>query len=103
VRESSRSTPRSVSARGIECNRSSSPRRSQFGAGKRRALIDAHFGSAAFETIRGRYQKKDVADDDILDAFAALWTAERIVNRQSATLPQEPQKDSAGLPMQMVY
>ncbi len=73
------------------------------GGAKRRGLIDGHFGGPAFETIRARYKKSVVADDDIYDAFAALWTAERIMSRQSATLPEKPPTDSAGLPMRMVY
>ena len=79
------------------------PKRKAPGAEKRRVLIDAHFGPDAFDTVRSRYQKKDVADDDIYDAFAALWTAERILRREFGTLPGEPEKDSAGLPMRMIY
>ena len=73
------------------------------GAAKRRALIDAHFGETAFETIRLKYKRSEVEDDDIFDAFAALWTAERIGNRTSRTLPDKRAPESAGLPMRMVY
>lgn len=79
------------------------PKRKPSGAAKRRALIAEHFGPIAFDTIRGRYQKKDVADDDIFDAFAALWTAERILNAEAGSLPKVASRDSAGLPMRMVY
>jgi predicted RNase H-like nuclease len=79
------------------------PKKKRPGATKRRALIADHFGPAAFDTIRVRYPKKEVADDDILDAFAALWTAERILRRESGTLPKEAETDSASLPMRMVY
>lgn len=41
-------------------------------------------------------------DDDIFDAFAALWTAERISRGESGSLPEEPVSDSASLPMRMV-
>jgi predicted RNase H-like nuclease len=79
------------------------PKKKAPGAAKRRALIDAHFGPTAFDTIRVRYPRNDVADDDIYDAFAALWTAEGIVRRESRTLPEKPDTDSAGLPMRMAY
>ncbi len=47
--------------------------------------------------------KTNLADDDILDAAVALWTAERIVRDEALTLPEAPPKDSRGLPMEMVY
>jgi predicted RNase H-like nuclease len=79
------------------------PKRSNEGADKRRALVTHHFGADAFEPIRARYKKSEVANDDILDAFAALWTAERIIRGEADTLPNKPSADSAGLPMRMVY
>jgi predicted RNase H-like nuclease len=79
------------------------PKKSKEGADKRRSLITQHFGADAFEIIRARYKKSEVADDDILDGFAALWTAERILNGTSRTLPESPLPDSLGLPMRMVY
>lgn len=79
------------------------PKKSKEGFAKRRALIDQHFSTDVFEVIRARYKKRDVEDDDILDAFAALWTAERILKRTSGTLPEQPPLDSNGLPMRMVY
>lgn len=68
------------------------PKKKGPGAAKRKALVDAHFGAAAFEAIRGRYTKTDVADDDIYDAFAALWTAERVVRGDSTTLPADAER-----------
>ncbi|MFL5635521.1 MAG: DUF429 domain-containing protein, partial [Gemmatimonadaceae bacterium] len=45
----------------------------------------------------------DAADDDILDAFAALWTAERVARGAAITLPHaDPPMDSVGLPMRML-
>jgi predicted RNase H-like nuclease len=43
-----------------------------------------------------------VADDDLLDAFAALWTAERISNGTARTVPAAPLEDRFGLRMEMV-
>lgn len=79
------------------------PKKSAEGAARRGSLIASHFGASAFDTIRARYKRKDVADDDIMDAFAALWTAERVLAGRSSTLPESPTNDSAGLPMRMVY
>jgi predicted RNase H-like nuclease len=72
------------------------------GRAARLALVDGCFGDAYLE-VRRRYRKADVADDDILDAFAALWTAERIVRSEAATLPEHPPRDAHGLPMEIVY
>jgi predicted RNase H-like nuclease len=72
------------------------------GRAARRALVDGCFGADAFLEVRGRHRKADVADDDILDAFAALWTAERIARGEAATLPEHPPRDAHGLPMEIV-
>jgi len=45
---------------------------------------------------------KDVGDDDILDAFAALWSAERIPRGVSQSLPERPPTDRFGLRMEIV-
>jgi predicted RNase H-like nuclease len=46
-----------------------------------------------------QYAKKDVMDDDILDALAVLWSAKRIQSNQASFLPQAPEKPN----MQIVY
>jgi predicted RNase H-like nuclease len=69
----------------------------------RRDLVEGYFGAEAFPEVRRRHRRADVADDDILDAFAALWTAERIVLEGAATLPEHPPIDRHGLPMEIVY
>jgi predicted RNase H-like nuclease len=46
---------------------------------------------------------RDVADDDMLDAVAALWTATRLYEGTAETLPDEPPLDAAGLRMEIVY
>ncbi len=38
-----------------------------------------------------------VADDDIVDAFAALWTAERILRGDACTLPAAPPRERSAL------
>lgn len=69
----------------------------------RRDLIAAHFGPIAFETARAAVKRGNATNDDIADAFAGLWTAERIVAGAAKTLPFEPSVDSCGLPMRMVH
>jgi predicted RNase H-like nuclease len=78
-------------------------KKSREGRAARRATIERCLEAGVFERARAGYRKKDVADDDILDAFAALWTAERIERGLAKTLPEHPPRDSRGLPMQIVY
>lgn len=78
-------------------------KKSAEGFAARLALVQRHFGVDAYETVRARYQRMDVANDDILDAFAALWTAERIQRNAAHSLPAQAPVDSAGLPMRIVY
>lgn len=79
------------------------PKRTPEGHAIRRALIDAHFGPAAFDTARQQVNRKHAANDDIADAFASLWTAQRIIRGQCQTVPPDPPFDSHGLPMRMVH
>jgi hypothetical protein len=46
-------------------------------------LIENYFGSGAFDEIRKNHYMKDVSNHDINDAFAVLWTAERIFRREA--------------------
>jgi predicted RNase H-like nuclease len=78
-------------------------KKSEEGIAIRRALVSAHFGMNAYETVRARYRRSVVADDDILDAFAALRSAERIRDGVARQLPTDPATDAVGLPMRIVY
>ncbi|MCP4329325.1 MAG: DUF429 domain-containing protein [Alphaproteobacteria bacterium] len=73
------------------------------GRAMRCKLAEEWLGSRVLELGRGSHLKKHVADDDILDAIAALWTANRIAHREAQTLPKDPPLDATGLPMEMVY
>jgi predicted RNase H-like nuclease len=74
------------------------------GRAERCRLVDQFFGPEAYAQVRSRFPKRtDVGDDDILDAFAALWSAERILRRVSRSLPEHPPTDRCGLPMEIVY
>jgi predicted RNase H-like nuclease len=44
-----------------------------------------------------------VPADDILDAAAAAWTADRIARGQATSLPEPPQPDEAGQPIAIWY
>ncbi|MEM7227192.1 MAG: DUF429 domain-containing protein [Planctomycetota bacterium] len=73
------------------------------GIAARRELLGCAFGRDHFATSRVCIPRRDAADDDILDALAALWTAQRISRATSVALPDEPELDATGLPMQIVY
>ena len=70
-------------------------KRSKEGLEARRALVSAHFGAIP-DVPRG------AREDDVLDALAALWTAERIANGRAQTLG-DARADLTGLPMRIVY
>lgn len=78
--------------------RKKSPR----GRKERRQLVDRYFGPAAHEVVRDQFLVKDVTHDDILDAFAALWSAERVLRGVSRCLPECPPIDRCGLRMEIV-
>jgi predicted RNase H-like nuclease len=76
---------------------------SRRGREERRRLVDRYFGPAAYESVRDQFLVKDVGHDDILDAFAALWSAERILRGASSSLPEVPPIDRLELRMEIVY
>jgi predicted RNase H-like nuclease len=69
----------------------------------RRSLVENYFGSGAFDEIRKKHYLKDVANHDINDTFAVLWTAERIYKREAEVIPAEIEFDSVGLKMGIWY
>ncbi len=83
-------------------------KRTPGGMAERRRLVDRWLGVGLLERARasgsdGPHRKKDLADDDILDAVATLWTAHRIVDGRAACVPEDPPLDDCGLPMEIVY
>ena len=76
-------------------------KRTREGRAERLALVEDHF-RGAFDPIRRQVPNRQAADDDLLDAFAALWTAERIVLGTASTVPAAPLEDRFGLRMEMV-
>lgn len=74
------------------------------GKKEREKLVDSHFGAGAYACLRNSILPKDGwADDDLLDACATLWTAERIAKGVMQVLPDASQVDTVGLPMRIVY
>lgn len=55
----------------------------------------------AEEALR-RFLRKEVGRDDVLDAFAAAVTA-YVTQGSPLTIPETPERDPHGLPMEMVY
>lgn len=93
-----------VSFRAMRGSHLEYPKRDLSGALLRLSLIRAAFGENAFEPVRREQRRGQVEDDDILDAFAALWTARRIAAGTFQQLPEGPtQYDAKGLPMRIVY
>lgn len=78
-------------------------KKSPEGWSERRKLLAREFGATAVDETRSRHPRREVADDDLYDAFVALWTARRIHAGVAKCLPESPPRDSAGLPMAIWY
>jgi predicted RNase H-like nuclease len=73
------------------------------GRQEREQLVNGHFGSGTFAALRAQVPSAVAAADDILDALAALWTAERIYSGTAVTIPDPVPLDPCGLPMKMSF
>mgnify|MGYP002831763756 CR=1 FL=1 len=78
-------------------------KKSGLGAYDRLSLIVARYGRQGLETTRAAHRQAAVADDDIADAYAARYSAERIAAGRHVTLPDPPPLDAAGLPVRICY
>ena len=58
---------------------------------------------AIYQSVLSKYLRREVARDDILDAFVAAVTAKLGWPNSFKTLPERPPTDCQGLPMEMVY
>ena len=67
----------------------------------RTAFVAENFGPDAFAIVRREHARSDVGDDDICDAFAALFTARRICHGSAQPVPDQPLWDARGLRMEM--
>lgn len=77
-------------------------KRSAVGRREREALVRSEFAggyaAARLQRAKGKYRL-----DDLLDAFAGLWTAGRVVSGRELVLPVgSPEYDSRGLRMEIV-
>lgn len=77
-------------------------KKSVAGRKERIILLSAIFSDLEQFVARSRQADK-VAPDDILDAVAAAWTAGRAVIGKANTLPENPEFDSRGLKMEILY
>lgn len=78
-------------------------KRSTAGRHARRRLAERWLGAGILARARGAHPRRDLADDDVLDAIAVLWTATRIARGEARGLPDPPPRDPTGLPMEIVY
>lgn len=66
-------------------------------------LLGRYFGQGAVEALVASVPRRLAAADDVVDALAALWSAERIAAGRAGSLPSPPAVDSAGLQMAIWY
>ena len=76
------------------------PKKSGFGFMERISMVEKVFGSSPHD-VRLAVPRRQATDDDILDAFAALWTAQRILDGTAIPISDDEDRDEFGLPMQM--
>jgi predicted RNase H-like nuclease len=71
------------------------------GKAEREALVRREYGDT-YAAARSSLPRSQYANDDLLDAFAALWSAERLAAGNALLLPASPPIDACGLRMEMV-
>lgn len=79
------------------------PKKRPEGRAERLRLVERWLGPGVLAHARGPHPKSALADDDVLDAVAALRSAHRIAQGAAETLPAKPARDAAGLPMRIVF
>ncbi|MBN1193499.1 MAG: DUF429 domain-containing protein [Coriobacteriia bacterium] len=70
------------------------------GRRERADILRRHFGAVVDEALASK--PAGCGADDLLDAFAVVWTAARIANGEAITIPDSPPRDRFGLRMEMV-
>ncbi|HEY6943138.1 DUF429 domain-containing protein [Dokdonella sp.] len=66
------------------------------GREQRLALLGRAFDEARVRAVLAAVPRRLAAPDDVLDAFAALWSAERIAVGVACSLPARPAPDANG-------
>ena len=78
-------------------------KRCREGRAERLALCEREF-PGTWASIRARFRRSDVADDDILDALALLRSAARLWCGEATVLPEgSTPRDACGLPMTIAF
>ena len=79
------------------------PKRQQAGFDERYShLLDVYPQTILDEALEA-FPRGQVARDDVLDAFAVLWSTKRIALSTAERLPEEPAYDSCGIDMAIWY
>lgn len=78
------------------------PKRQEKGYQERIEILQPIYPPAQTIVESANYSQKEVKKDDILDALSAALTA-KIGFDNLSSLPPQPERDSLGLPMEMVY
>lgn len=73
------------------------------GAEVRVSLLAGIFGRDAVMELVRAVPARQAAADDVLDALAALWSAERIAGGRARSLPAQVEPDTTGLPAAIWY
>jgi predicted RNase H-like nuclease len=73
------------------------------GARYRATLLCGQFGMPAVSNLVEQVSKGDADPDDVLDALAAFWSAQRIADGTAQSLPAVPVMDSKGLRIAIHY
>jgi predicted RNase H-like nuclease len=71
------------------------------GRDERLRLLREQGGFAEVRELLSRSRPSGVGDDDLLDAYAACWTAGRVAREEAVRLPPKPTADNRGLRMEM--
>ena len=75
-------------------------KKKRVGLSERRSLLP-NVGFDGVIADVNAYPRTAVAEDDILDACAACWTAARILEERAIRIPSDPPRDERGLCMEM--
>jgi predicted RNase H-like nuclease len=78
------------------------PKKTSGGREERASLLGCEFGDTPSRLVAER-SRKAAGADDVLDALACLWTARRIHDGVSQSLPAVPERDERGRRMAIFY
>lgn len=77
------------------------PKKSAAGRTDREFLVKSSY-AAGYVAAQASLPSGKYSNDDLLDAFAALWTAERVATGNATTYPAAPPSDEYGFLMEIV-